>query len=108
MSLGPIERYNAFGKVANSVEAPKHVNPLNDTTKPNKSFGDVMTDVIKEVDQSHKTSNQMLEHLVTGDKPVTVHDAMIAMQKADVAFQLMNKVRAKIVRAYEEILRTPI
>jgi len=107
MSIGPLENYNAFGKISQKIEAPRPVEQLQQA-KPEKSFSDVMGDVVKEVDSSQKTSNKMLEDLVTGNSPVSVHDAMIAMQKADVAFQLMNKVRAKIVRAYEEILRTPV
>jgi flagellar hook-basal body complex protein FliE len=107
MSIKPLENYNAFGKISQNIEAPRPIEQPQQS-KPSKSFSDVMGDVIKEVDSSQKNSNKMLEDLVTGNSSVTVHDAMIAMQKADVAFQLMNKVRAKIVRAYEEILRTPV
>ncbi|HYH00146.1 MAG TPA: flagellar hook-basal body complex protein FliE [Terriglobales bacterium] len=34
-----------------------------------------------------------------------VHGALIAVEKADVAFQLMMQVRNKIVNAYQEISR---
>lgn len=34
-----------------------------------------------------------------------VHSAMIAVEKADLSFQLMMQVRNKIVSAYEEISR---
>jgi flagellar hook-basal body complex protein FliE len=37
-----------------------------------------------------------------------VTDAMIAVEKADVAFQTMMAVRNKIVSAYEEIMRMQI
>ena len=36
-----------------------------------------------------------------------VHSAMIAIEKADLAFQLMVQVRNKIVQAYQEISRMP-
>jgi flagellar hook-basal body complex protein FliE len=32
-----------------------------------------------------------------------VHDAMIAVQKADLSFQLMLQVRNKVVQAYQQI-----
>ncbi len=40
----------------------------------------------------------------TGD----VHDAMIALQRADMALQLTVQVRNKLVTAYQEIMRMPI
>jgi flagellar hook-basal body complex protein FliE len=41
-------------------------------------------------------------------KGVQTHEAMIALEKADVAFQLMNNIRMKITRAYEEVMRTQV
>jgi flagellar hook-basal body complex protein FliE len=67
-----------------------------------------MSDVVKEVDQARDQSNELIENMLTGEKPVAVHEAMIALQQADVAFELMNRVRTKLVRAYEEVMRTPV
>jgi len=37
-----------------------------------------------------------------------VHEAMIALQQADIALQLTVQVRNKLVQAYQEIMRMPI
>lgn len=37
-----------------------------------------------------------------------VHEAMIALQQADLALQLTVQVRNKLVQAYQEIMRMPI
>jgi flagellar hook-basal body complex protein FliE len=42
---------------------------------------------------------------VLGGNGTDVHSAMIAVEKADLSFQLMMQVRNKIVSAYEEISR---
>jgi flagellar hook-basal body complex protein FliE len=42
---------------------------------------------------------------VLGGGGTDVHSAMIAVEKADLSFQLMMQVRNKIVSAYEEISR---
>jgi flagellar hook-basal body complex protein FliE len=42
--------------------------------------------------------------LLKGDRS-DVHNVMIAVEKADVAFQLMMQVRNKIVSAYQEVSR---
>ena len=40
----------------------------------------------------------------TGD----VHDAMIALQRADLTLQLTVQIRNKLVNAYQEIMRMPV
>ena len=40
----------------------------------------------------------------TGD----VHEAVIALQKADTALQLTVQIRNKIVQAYQDIMRMPV
>ena len=40
----------------------------------------------------------------TGD----VHDAMIALQRADMTLQFSVQVRNKLVQAYQEIMRMPV
>jgi flagellar hook-basal body complex protein FliE len=42
---------------------------------------------------------------VLGGNGTDVHSALIAVEKADLSFQLMMQVRNKIVSAYEEISR---
>ena len=42
------------------------------------------------------------------DGSVDVHDAMIALQQADLTLQLTVQVRNKLVQAYQEIMRMPI
>ena len=37
-----------------------------------------------------------------------LHTTVIAMQKADLSFQMMMQVRNKIVQAYQEIMRMPV
>ena len=37
-----------------------------------------------------------------------VHEAMIAMQRAEMTFQLTMQVRNKLVQAYQTIMRMPV
>ncbi len=95
----------------------KQIQPLSsaekgEVTKPtqetNKSFKDFFSDAIREVGDLQKTADQKIESMVLKRDDVEPHDAMIALEKANVAFQLMSQIRTKIVRAYEEIMRTPL
>lgn len=73
-----------------------------------QSFGDVFNNAIKEVDNLQKSADDQVQGLTLKKDGYTTHGAMIALEKADTAFQLMNNIRAKIVRAYEDVMRTQV
>jgi flagellar hook-basal body complex protein FliE len=77
------------------------------TGNKTESFADLFADAVKDVDNMQKDADKQIEGLVKGEG-VSTHDAMIALEKADIAFQLMNSIRGKIVRAYEEVMRTQV
>ena len=52
----------------------------------------------------HTDAQQQISDLLQGNRQ-DVHNVMIAVEKADIAFQLMMQVRNKIVNAYQEIAR---
>lgn len=66
------------------------------------SFGDVLKGAIQDVDQLHNSAAGQISSLLQGGG-TDVHNVMIAVEKADVAFQLMMQVRNKIVSAYQDI-----
>ena len=71
-------------------------------------FSEVLTKAIGEVESLQKEADVKVAGLVTGTGDVTPHDAMLALEKADIAFNLMTQIRSKIVRAYEEVMRTQV
>jgi flagellar hook-basal body complex protein FliE len=50
-------------------------------------------------------ANQAVDALVTGQSTNISWQTMVALQQADVSFQLMMQIRNKLVTAYEEIQR---
>ena len=76
--------------------------------KQQGSFSDVLTQAMTEVNSLQKEADVKVAGLVAGSGGVTPHDAMIALEKADIAFNLMTQIRSKIVRAYEEVMRTQV
>ena len=71
-------------------------------------FADALGNALKEVSDLQLSADKQIENLVLGEGDVSPHGAMIALEKADIAFQMMNSIRSKIIRAYEEILRTQV
>ena len=68
------------------------------------SFGNMLTRSLQEVNRLHMAADEAVEELAAG-KQKNIHETMIAMEKADVAFQLLMQVRNKIISAYETIMR---
>jgi flagellar hook-basal body complex protein FliE len=65
-------------------------------------FGNTLKDAITQVNDLSNKSDQSISQLVQGERQ-DVHSVMIAVEKADIAFQLMMQVRNKIVNAYQEV-----
>jgi flagellar hook-basal body complex protein FliE len=66
------------------------------------SFSDVLKDAVNTVNSLHDNAATQATNLMqngSGD----VNQVMIAVEKADVSFQLMMQVRNKIVSAYQDI-----
>jgi flagellar hook-basal body complex protein FliE len=66
-------------------------------------FSDLMTDAIGQVSQLEDQAHTTVAGLMTGSG-VDVHQALIATQKASMAFELALAVRNKAVQAYQSVL----
>ncbi len=70
-------------------------------------FGATLADAIEKVAEVQHEAENAIKGISTGDG-TDVHTAMIAMEKANLSFQMMMQVRNKLVNAYEEIMRMQI
>lgn len=70
------------------------------------SFAASLAGVLAGVDASAGAANGAVSAMVqgTGD----VHEAMLALQRAETAMQLTVQVRNKLVQAYQDVMRMPI
>tara|TARA_R110002072_G_scaffold31735_18_gene97755 strand:- start:71725 stop:72081 length:357 start_codon:yes stop_codon:yes gene_type:complete len=73
-----------------------------------RSFGDLMTNALDTVNELQQESGRLSSAIEAGDEGVTLTQAMIASQKASVAFQAVSEARNKLVSAYEKIMNMPI
>jgi flagellar hook-basal body complex protein FliE len=66
------------------------------------SFSDVLKNAVQSVNQVNDTASAQVNNLLQGGGG-DVNGVMVAVEKADVSFQLMMQVRNKIVGAYQDI-----
>lgn len=73
----------------------------------NGSFGAMLKGAIGEVAKLQNEADGAIQELAAGENK-DLHRTMIALEKADVSFQLMMQVRNKVIAAYEEIMRMQV
>ncbi len=67
-------------------------------------FSGILQSVVAETSALDKKAQDAVTGLLNG-QGVEVHDAMIATQKADMAFELALQVRNKAVGAYQQMMQ---
>ena len=71
------------------------------------SFADTLAESLDKVNTMQKQADVAIQDFVAGDTR-NIHETMIAVGKADLAFRLTMQVRNKIVEAYQEVMRTQV
>ncbi len=69
-----------------------------------KSFGEFLKGSVMEINKLQEEANLAMQNLATG-KSKNIHETMIAVEKAEIAFKTMNQIRTKVIDAYKEIMR---
>lgn len=70
-------------------------------------FGQVFDKLVGGVDAKQTEANQLSRQVLLGQND-QLHQSVIAMQEASVAFTLMVEVRNKLVESYQELMRMPV
>jgi flagellar hook-basal body complex protein FliE len=73
---------------------------------PISDFKKILNKSVRETNDLFAQADQATQAMAFGQKDV--HQAMIALEQANLAFQLMIQVRNKIISAYEEIMRMQV
>ncbi len=71
------------------------------------SFGQVLKQALSEVSELQAEADEAVRGLLLGEG-VSIHETMIALQKAETSFKLLMEVRNKLISAYNEIMRMQV
>ncbi len=69
-----------------------------------ESFAEMLTKSIADVNGLQVEANQAMQKLVSGESK-NIHETMLAVEKAEIAFKSMNQIRMKVIDAYREVMR---
>lgn len=72
-----------------------------------QSFGAALESAMVNINKLQNDADAAIES-VELDNSASIHDAMIALEKADISFRTMMQVRNKLVEAYQEVMRMQV
>lgn len=78
--------------------------PGSQPTAPSDGFGQMLDGLVATVDAKQNAAQAVTRKVLMGETE-QLHQSVIAMQEASVAFSMMVQVRNKLVESYQELMR---
>jgi flagellar hook-basal body complex protein FliE len=100
LSLNPLE----------GAQKARMAAPLPDGVRlaqPTESFGTMLEGLVSNVSGKQAHAADLTKQVLLGEND-QLHQSVIAMQEASVAFGLMVEVRNKLVESYQELMRMQV
>jgi flagellar hook-basal body complex protein FliE len=72
-----------------------------------RTFGEFLQDSISKVNSLQQEANISMEKLASGESQ-NLHETLLAVEKAEISFKMMNQIRTKVLDAYREIMKMQI
>jgi flagellar hook-basal body complex protein FliE len=95
---------NGVGQIAGAVNGlQRGAGAGGSTSTPAAPFAGVFRSMVEQTTALDQKASEAVSGLLNG-QGVEIHDAMIATQKADMAFELALQVRNKAVAAYQQMM----
>lgn len=71
-------------------------------------FSSVLKGMLDQVNSAQQTSDKLAQAFELGEPNVSLTDAMVAMQKANITLQTTIQVRNRLVSAYNDIMNMQV
>lgn len=97
-----VERVSLSGK----IQGQEPLKPKQDS-KGSGDFLEVLKGSLEEANRLQQEADKSVQNFLTTGSG-NIHDVFLAMEKADVSFRLVMRVRDKLLDAYQEIMRTQL
>lgn len=79
----------------------------NEVAPGGSTFASTLGRMVAEVNHQQIAAGDAVNGLISGQQ-VPLHQAVIAMEEANVSFQLMVEVRNKLLESYQELMRMQV
>jgi flagellar hook-basal body complex protein FliE len=82
---------------------PESIRSAGEAT-PGGGFREVFASAVQQVESMGQDASASVERFLSGDGE-DLHTTVLATQRAELAFEMFQQVRNKVVSAYQEIMR---
>jgi len=109
-SISPLNAGAALNRVLDAQPAvTKPALGLGNTlsSSPTQSFGQLIDGMVSTVETKANQAQDVTRKALLGEG-TQLHQSVIAMQEASVAFSMMIEVRNKLVESYQELMRMQV
>ena len=93
---------------ATNIRPNMEVNVQQVNNPSSAHFGELLSKAINNVNDLQSTAGELKTAVEMGDRSVTLAEAVIAGNKAGIAFEATVQVRNKLVEAYKQIMSMPV
>lgn len=90
-----------------AVPEPFGATPVKRASKIDQGFGDMLKQAVERVNEMQHEAGRLEDAVVKGEN-VSIHQAVIAGEKAGLSFKLLMQVRNKMIEAYQEVIRMQV
>lgn len=102
-ALQSVENTSAALSGLNSSFLPQRQTSSASAAPPQEPFGDLLKDAVGQANRLDDQARSAVTGLMTGTG-VDVHEAMIASEKASMAFEMVLAVRNKAIQSYQSVM----
>ncbi|RME56386.1 MAG: flagellar hook-basal body complex protein FliE [Caldilineae bacterium] len=106
MTIAELQRLRSAGlqgpEKPGALPSPRH-----EDGPDGLSFGKALQEAVESVDAAQKEADEQVTAFISGEQE-NVHEVMIAMNQAQLSFQLMTEVRNKMLETYQELMRIQV
>jgi flagellar hook-basal body complex protein FliE len=94
-------------KGISSAELLKNKSNVTNNNASGANFADSLKSALNEVNEMQKSSEEAMADIATGQVK-DLHQAALAIDKAEISMKLMLEIRNKALNAYKELGRTQL
>jgi flagellar hook-basal body complex protein FliE len=110
MQNGGVEELLGQLRAAAALAAgkPAGAGPTRQEAAASADFAAALKTALDQVNNSQQRALALARDYETGAGKVALHEVMLSMQKANIAFQATVQARNRLVTAYQDIMNMPI
>ena len=108
MNVQSIDSLLAQMRAAVAAAEGKMQAPTSSSPTGQADFSTLLKASLDQVAQTQNQAESLEQRFTLGDPQVSLSDAMIAMQKANISLQTAVQVRNKVVAAYNDIMNMQV